>query len=763
MSDPRATRAELDPRTPAGRDAAAMARIAADRRCSTVTRLALELAATAVVAVALGASVAAAVAAGWWVAAASCAALLLRPLTRPGTRWASLALAVLWGLAGWMLLDGSQALGAAVTLAGIALAGTRTAEPATAALAAAGAGAPGVVGLAVAGEWWLATLIAAATFAGAAHARATAREVVTSARRAVETDERDRLIDQLLQGLESDHVDATTGSSRLGPLLARNTLLDAIADGVVVTDQRGRLEYANRAAAMLCGVEPAPIGAEIDALVRLDDAAAGDAVSLASAIAAGTTGTLQGELRLRAPGQRLARGVEVTVTPLGNGGGSGAGRLVIIRDVTEERALGRLLAFQASHDPVTGLANRTHLEQRLVDALATTPASPVALCIVDLDNLDAVNDACGHPAGDELLREIGARIQRVVRPSDLLARVGGDQFAVLMLDCSLTDATVVAEGLRDAVRDMRFPWEERVFAVSASVGVAGAVHGPPGELLSAATAASRVASAGGGNRVHVHHPADLERLRHQDLGSWMQRVQSAVQHGRFQLLVQPIAGLSTEHEGGRFGELLVRLVDEQGRLVAPPAFLRAAQRYNLMPAVDRWVIRHAIEALSRPAPALEGLQGCTVNLSGQSLSDPDLLEFVSACLDAHPLPPGRLGFEITETEVVRHLDTARTFIAALRARGCRFGLDDFGAGQSSYGYLKSLPVDFLKIDGSFVRGAAEDPIDRAVVESINQIGHVLGMHTVAEYVETETTLALMRAIGIDYAQGDAVGPQRLVE
>lgn len=442
-------------------------------------------------------------------------------------------------------------------------------------------------------------------------------------------------------------------------------------------------------------------------------------------------------------------------------------RLQVIHDhIGSAPGVEKLISFQTSHDPLTGLINRREFEKRLASMMGALSGGgrQHAICYLDLDHLDMVNDTCGHRAGDAVLGQVAARLQTLVRGTDVLARMGGDQFAALLTDCNSEDARAVAEKLRDAVRQLRFPWEDHVFEVSTSIGIAcmdtTTLHFS--DALSAAHAACLVAREDGGDRVRTFQAADLEYGHHHHLARWMQKVREAVESSRFQLLVQDIVSIEAGESRERHGELLVRMLDEHGGLVAPHTFLSAAERYNLMPAVDRWVIQHTFEALQNGAEALSSLDLCAINLSGQSLSDPEFLEDVTELLNATTVPAGRLCFEITETAVVENFDSARAFIAALKQRGCRFALDDFGSGMSSYSYLKHLPVDYLKIDGSFVRGMLEDPIDRAVVESINQIGHDLDMKTIAEFVENEEILSALTEVGVDYAQGSIISEPRPV-
>ena len=442
-------------------------------------------------------------------------------------------------------------------------------------------------------------------------------------------------------------------------------------------------------------------------------------------------------------------------------------RLKVIHDhIGSAPSLERLVSFQTSHDPLTGLINRREFEKRLGSAVNAQAGGgrQHAICYLDLDHLDMVNDTCGHSAGDAVLRQVAARLQTQVRGTDVLARMGGDQFVALLTDCNMENATTVAESLRDAVRKLRFPWEDHVFEVSTSVGVAciDATTAHFSDALSAAHAACLVAREDGGDRVRIFQTADLEHGHHHHLARWMQKVRQAVESSRFQLLVQKIAPIDPALNHQHHGELLVRMLDEHGELLAPHTFLSAAERYNLMPAVDRWVIKHTFLALEAGADALSSLDVCAINLSGQSLSDPGLLDYITDLLKSANFPASRLCFEITETAVVENFDSARAFIAALNEQGCRFALDDFGSGMSSYSYLKNLPVDYIKIDGSFVRGILEDPIDRAVVESINQIAHDLDMKTIAEFVESEEILAALTEVGIDYAQGAVIGEPQAV-
>ena len=441
---------------------------------------------------------------------------------------------------------------------------------------------------------------------------------------------------------------------------------------------------------------------------------------------------------------------------------------IVCRDVTEAHNLSQELSYQASHDSLTGLVNRRELENRLARVLETARAdgSHHALCYLDLDQFKVINDTCGHVAGDELLRQLSEVLRTKVRRRDTLARLGGDEFGVLMEHCVLRQAQRVANALRKCVEEFRFSWENKTFSVGVSIGlvpvtsesesVAGA--------LSAADTACYVAKDQGRNRVHVYHPEDMELARRHGEMQWVARINQALEEDRFCLSVQPIrpvaelaAGAApTPNDYGYF-ELLLRMRDGNGRMVPPGAFLPAAERYSLSVKLDRWVVEKIFAWLDEHPEQLERLSMCSINLSGHSIADEDFLQFVIASLDGTNVPAEKLCFEITETAAITNLVSATRFITALKGWGCRFALDDFGSGLSSFAYLKQLEVDFLKIDGVFVKDVVDDPINLAMVKSINDIGKVMGKRTIAEFVENDDILRKLREVGVDYAQGYRIG------
>ena len=450
---------------------------------------------------------------------------------------------------------------------------------------------------------------------------------------------------------------------------------------------------------------------------------------------------------------------------------------IVCRDVTEAHNLSQELSYQASHDSLTGLVNRRELESRLARVLETARAdeSRHALCYLDLDQFKVINDTCGHVAGDELLRQMAEVLRAQVRRRDTLARLGGDEFGVLMEHCALEQAKRVANVLRKTVEEFRFTWEGKTFSVGVSIGLvpitteSESVAG----VLSAADTACYVAKDQGRNRIHVYHPEDLELARRHGEMQWVSRINQALEEDRFCLSVQPIRPVAqvvqdnpmNAHDGESHGhyELLLRMRDSNGRLVPPGAFLPAAERYSLSVKIDRWVVDKVFSWLDAHPEQLESLSLCSINLSGSSLADEEFLQFVISRLDDSNVLAEKLCFEITETAAITNLPCATRFITALKGWGCRFALDDFGSGLSSFAYLKHLAVDYLKIDGVFVKDVVNDPINLAMVRSINEIAKVMGKRTIAEFVENDQILQKLREVGIDYAQGYRIGRPKPLE
>ncbi|NOU42132.1 MAG: EAL domain-containing protein [Methyloglobulus sp.] len=434
--------------------------------------------------------------------------------------------------------------------------------------------------------------------------------------------------------------------------------------------------------------------------------------------------------------------------------------LLVCEDITETRLLNEKIAYQADHDALTGLANRNKFDRYLkwVISLAHQDNTEHTLCYLDLDQFKVVNDTCGHLAGDELLRQLGDLLKKHTRQYDFVARLGGDEFGILMYNCSSSQAFLACEKLRDVIRDYNFTWEDRSFSISVSIGVSSIniTSGSEVDLLKEADAACYAAKDKGRNRVHVFSPDDEELALRQGEMQWVERIRLGLEQKRFLLYGQPIVPVVDSNEGFHF-EALLRYRDDRGKIIPPGAFLPAAERYNLAPELDRWLIATLLEWLGNRPDFLAKLSICSVNLSGLSLSDEYMLDFISEQFERWSVPTHKLCFEITETAAISNLSYATHFIDRLKEQGCLFSLDDFGSGLSSFAYLKNLSVDYLKIDGLFVKDILEDQVDLAMVKSINEVAHVMNKKTIAEFVENEHIFNLLKTLGVDYAQGYGIG------
>ncbi|HYB32454.1 MAG TPA: EAL domain-containing protein [Steroidobacteraceae bacterium] len=545
--------------------------------------------------------------------------------------------------------------------------------------------------------------------------------------------------------------------------------LQSIGDGVITTDANSTIDYINPVAEELTGwrLEDA-MGRPVEEIFRAFHEETCEPLENPLSVSIRRIRPIKSVrpmLLIRRDGNELY--VESTAAPIRDGSGHVAGGVLVFHDVSESRELNRRLSYHASHDLLTGLVNRREFESRLERALKSAKAreASYALCYLDIDQFKIVNDTCGHSAGDALLGQVGALLKSKVRWRDTLSRLGGDEFGILLESCSLDEAMRTAETLREGVRNFRFTWEDRVFRLGASIGVVPitADNEDVASILSAADSACAAAKESGRNRVHSFAENDIELMRRRREMQWAARINAALEEGRFELfrmMIQPLQRVET----GAHYELLLRLKDETGRIVAPNDFIAAAERYGITPAIDRWVIENAFRWLVSEADEREKLLQCSINLSGQSLGDDKFLPFVIDQFHKSGLDASKICFEITETAAVASFSQANRFIQALKELGCKFALDDFGTGLSSFGYLKHFPVDFLKIDGSFVREILRDPIDREMVRSINEIGHLTGKQTIAEFAENAEIIQMLTSLGVDYAQGYGVGqPQRVVK
>jgi len=528
-------------------------------------------------------------------------------------------------------------------------------------------------------------------------------------------------------------------------------LLDHLADGVVRVDEEGTIVAINSAAErMTRWLSDEALGRPVEAVVHLVDDRTGARVPTLPKIE--VEGGLNSRL-IRRDGTELPVRCEIRKLQTSSNGQTS---IVELRDLSELRGLESQMLFRATHDGLTGLFDRVEFERRLGDALADARGEghTHALCYVDLDNFKIINDTCGHMAGDEMLKQIGSLLRCNFRGSDTLGRLGGDEFGILLTDCPGQKAHDIAKSLCKDIKMFRFSWDDKVFNVTASVGLVS-IDGQAAsvaEVLGAADGACYIAKQNGANRVEVYRPDDSLLSDRRDQLKLVQVVQNALTSDAFELYGQPIKPLYSSERP--IIELLLRMRDENGEMVLPSEFMRVAEVHGLAVLIDRWVVRNALEQLAEhgDAPGFAGA-AFAINLSGQSLGDETFLQYVLEQFETSRIDPSRVYFEITETAAISNLGRAMRFITELRGRGSVFVLDDFGAGLSSFGYLRNLPVGLIKIDGQFVKGLTRDPIQRALVEAINQIGQVMQMKTVAESVEDEATLKALRAIKVDYAQG----------
>jgi diguanylate cyclase (GGDEF)-like protein len=415
------------------------------------------------------------------------------------------------------------------------------------------------------------------------------------------------------------------------------------------------------------------------------------------------------------------------------------------------------LSYQASHDILTGLYNRAEFDRRLhelIDILKTRETH-ATLFYMDLDQFKIINDTCGHVAGDELLRQIAQILKAELREADIIARLGGDEFGVLLPGCSASDSSHLASKMLKAVQRFHFSWEGKIFQIGVSIGVVAITPETQSvnKLLSSADVACYAAKEKGRNQVHFYEPNDKEVKRKHGEMLWVSRIRHALKEDSFQLYQQPIIHVVNDASNLAHYEILLRLVNEDGKIIEPATFLGAAELYGLMPEIDDWVLRNTFRWIVKNEQYSQPFSQIAINISGQSISNKIFLDKVVNLLTDSGVNATKVCFEITETSAIANLELAKNFIQALKEMGCHFALDDFGSGMSSFAYLKNLPVDYLKIDGSYVRDLVDDPIDRAMVIAVNQIGHAMGIETIAEFVENQTTLGALAAIGVDYAQG----------
>ena len=546
--------------------------------------------------------------------------------------------------------------------------------------------------------------------------------------------------------------------------------LDAMGEGVLTVDAEGRIDYVNNAATLLLGQRfDQVIGrtfADVAVLVEESDRRVlGDPVR--KALASGGRVSIGKRAVLVPVAGGGERSVEISVSPLRTDGTRISGVVVVLHDTSELRGLTRQMSYQASHDALTGLVNRREFEHRLQEAMDSARAGDVthALAYLDLDRFKVVNDTCGHTAGDNMLREVASLIKDAVRDSDTVGRIGGDEFALLLVGCPLEKARQIADDVVRSVNGYRFVYKDRIFNIGVSIGLVeiGRDDATIEDLINSADSACYVAKKQGGVKVHVYSSHEEAGARHSGEIHWLQRLQAALRDNTFELYFQPIVHAQQGGVSGPALEVLLRMKMDGGRPGAQPAeFMRAAERYRLMPNIDRWVVQAVLSALGHGGMKLPPGRSVAINIAGQTLGDAGFLEFVVDCFDHTGVAPGDICFELTESAVVANMDHARRFIEVLHGMGCEFALDDFGGGLSSFSNLKTLPMDYLKIDGSFLRNLAVDTVNQAMVAAMIDLSRTLNFRVVAEQVEDQGSLDTAKRMGIDFVQGFIVArPQPL--
>ena len=541
--------------------------------------------------------------------------------------------------------------------------------------------------------------------------------------------------------------------------------LESISEGVITTDNDGRIDYMNLAAETLIGTNrDDAAGHRIGELFALVDDAdrrpLGDPVERCLA------------MRRRVNMGRRAvmisndgdneHSVEITASPIRGPGNSVSGAVVVFHDVSEIRGLTRKMSYQATHDPLTGLINRREFERRLDEAMDAAHAEEAVhmLFYMDLDRFKAVNDTCGHLAGDNMLREVAGLIKEQVRDSDFVGRLGGDEFGALLIGCPIQKARQIASDICNAVADYRFVWKDKIFNIGISIGLVEISHvsGSLQDVMSAADSACYVAKQEGRGQVHVYSARDEAIARERGDIQWLKALQAALHEDSFELAVQPILAMSGSADSGPAVEVLIRLPDGRGRTADTAEFLRPAERYQLMPQIDRWVVNATLGAIAGGEIKLGGNRSVAINLSGQTLADEPFLGFVVDALDRSGVSPTAVCFEVTEKAILSNVQHAQRFIEVLHGIGCEFSLDDFGSGLGSFSSLKHLPIDYLKIDGTYTRNLQSDEVNQEMVNAMIKLARKMQFRIVAEQVEHQEDFDWLREVGIDFVQGHFVDP-----
>ena len=545
--------------------------------------------------------------------------------------------------------------------------------------------------------------------------------------------------------------------------------LHSIGDAVITTDAHGRVQWLNPVAERMTGwpneaARDQPLGQVfhiVNELTREPEVNPFERC-LAEDV---HVGQLDQTLLISRHG--VEYGIEDSAAPIRDEDGAMLGVVLVFHDVTEQRRMGHEMNFRATHDELTGLVNRAEFDKRLTRVLSEAHEhdSSHALMYIDLDQFKLVNDACGHSVGDQLLCQVTNLLQGCVRARDTLARLGGDEFGVILEHCNVDQAHRVAQDICDQMSEFRFIHDGRRFRIGTSIGLVPLDKrwATTASVLQAADTSCYAAKEVGRNRVHAWYDTDQAMRARKGEMQWASRLEQALDENRFILYGQRIAAIHQDTQGLHC-EVLLRLKDTDGSVIPPGAFLPAAERFHMASRIDRWVVRHVFEWLASQGEALDQIDTIAVNLSGQSISDSTFHQFMQELIAETSVDVRKLCLEITETSAITNLADAGAFIDGMRQRGVRMALDDFGSGASSFGYLKTLPVDYLKIDGQFIKALVNDPLDQATVRCFCEVARVLGIKTIAEFVETEDTLHALRKLGVDHAQGYLLHkPQPLTE
>jgi diguanylate cyclase (GGDEF)-like protein/PAS domain S-box-containing protein len=539
--------------------------------------------------------------------------------------------------------------------------------------------------------------------------------------------------------------------------------LESISEGVITTDNEGRIDYMNVAAEAMTGVNRDDVvghrtGELFSLIDEADRRSLGDPVERCLSIRRRVNMGRRALLVSR--DGKHEHSVEITASPVKGPGKSISGTVVVMHDVSEIRGLTRQMSYQAAHDALTGLINRREFERRLEEAMDTAHSEEAVhiLFYMDLDRFKAVNDSCGHMAGDNMLREVASLIREQVRDSDFVARLGGDEFGTLLVGCPIEKSQQIAADICNAVADYRFVWQDKIFNIGISIGLVEISHasGSMQDVMSAADSACYVAKQRGRGQVHVYSARDEAVARERGDIQWLRKLQEALHESKFVLATQPIIATGSGTASGPAVEVLIRMPDDHGRTANSADFLRSAERYQLMPQIDRWVVNAALAAINSGEIKLASNRSCAINISAQTLGDEEFLTFVVDALDHSGVAPGSVCFEVTESAISTNVQYGQRFIEVLHGIGCEFSLDDFGSGLGAFSSLKNLPIDYLKIDGTYTRNLATDQVNREMVTAMITLARTLDFRVVAEQVEEQDDFDWLRDVGVDYVQGNFI-------